>query len=183
MIKRLALFLYLLAFVPLPSANAQIISLDGQYQGYAFRGENGAGAYWGFTGTNSDSGAALTEAVASERGSPYFYHQGYFAADWGLLQLNDGDGNGVSGFLNVGGPLSEPWDGVFTISYGTGRYEAYTGNGTVKVEALPPHSFGGPTTFTIKGPTAPAVPEPSSLLLVATSALTGLYTFVRRRIA
>ncbi|HEY3411948.1 MAG TPA: PEP-CTERM sorting domain-containing protein [Armatimonadota bacterium] len=181
MLRLVALYLLTLAFALFQSADAQTISLDGQYIGHASSSGGSTRVHWGFVGTSSELVTAFTNATASEEAEAFAYAFGYMAPLYGSLDLDDGEGNGLLGFLSVGGWLGQPWEGTFQISKGRGRYEGFAGGGTVTVAALPEPNPNRLTAFTIKGTAAPSVPEPSSLLLVGTSALAGLYSVVRRR--
>lgn len=183
MLKRLLFCLTMLTLAVSLPARAQTIVLDGRYVGRAYFGGGAWRVTWGLDGVNSDPGSTLASVDASEEGEAFPYSMGYFGVVWGTIHLNDGNGNGLGGFLDVGGWLDEPWEGTFSITNGTGRYAGYTGGGTVTVAALDAPNPNYLTALTLKGSAGPPIPEPSTLFLLGSSGFAGLIQIRRRRTA
>lgn len=183
MLKRMLCCLAVLTLALSVPAKAQNVVLDGQYVGPTFSGTASSRAYWIFYGVSPDLTSQFPNATVEEAGELGLYYLGYFAPVYGSLELDDGNGNGLSGSLSVGGPLGQPWDGTFAISNGTGRYAGYTGGGTVTVAALDAPNPDHLTALTLKGSAGPPIPEPSTVLLLGSSGLAGLLAKARRRTA
>ncbi|HEY3413714.1 MAG TPA: PEP-CTERM sorting domain-containing protein [Armatimonadota bacterium] len=186
--------LILLGTIALVSAGAsspvQTVAIDAVYSGTAG---------WHVLSWPRSSFGASTENASAPSGltTAYFSSEGFVNIFGNLEYSQAGDLGGVSLYGTNGDVLAAlytlsaqgtayRYGGSFTITHGGGRFVGATGRGTFLLEAgeYKRNQYGGfeaPATLTIRGKVnAPAIPEPGTLTLIASS-LPGLAGLALRK--
>jgi hypothetical protein len=165
------------------SAPAQTVSLDADYVGTAgWHTLSFPRSAFSASGTSPAALSGLITAGISSEGSVAF-DGGYEQNDGlGSLHLSAPNGDEVASASLTGQGTVHHYAGTFAVTGGKGRFAGATGSGTFLIEAgtYAPDYLGdplAPATLSIRGTvTAPAIPEPGTLALLA-----GPLTFVAGR--
>jgi hypothetical protein len=170
------------------ACQAQTLSLDAVYTGTAsWNTISFPRSEFAISGTNAAAPSGLS--TGGMDGEGYIGFDGTYAQNDGLgsLHLSAPNGDEVASGALVGQGTIYHYAGTFNVTGGKGRFAGATGSGAFLVEAAQyaPGSLPGyfaPATLSIRGTvTAPAIPEPGSLALLAGPIMLAAGWGIRRR--